>query len=480
VLALAACLVFMRALGHGYVWDDTTVQTRQVAHMDTVGKILFPPPHLPQIAHRYYRPVVFASFRADTWLADTVSSPDSRDGTTTFVLHASVVLWHAVTTVLVFVFARELLHAAEERIRKSVPWVAGLLFAVHPVHVESVAWIAGRTDVICAAFVLASATAYLRARRIGNAIALASSAVLAFLGMLSKEPAIALLPLLPLLDLAAGREAGSPSGPVWQRRRWIGWAAVATAAVAYFLLRYAALPRVDSEAALQIPAGAWTNAVAAFGWYVKKAVWPFPQQLFLDEFVGTAYVFVGCLAAGACVFLAARAIRRRRAGAWTVAAGLFSLTIAPSLLVVLTGYGETDVTERYLYLPSAGAAVLLAGALVTVAGRFSHRHALPALALAVAVPWAIATHVAAGVWESDATFWPAAVKDAPAHPVPHLWLGNVLLGQGDGEGALREYRFALERYPGPQGRARALHNIAVVHFKRRDYATAAEHYEAAT
>src|SRR5512139_4016754 len=131
---VAAVVAYLPATKNGFVWDDPLVLD-QLRQMHDWRDVWWPPAAVPKF---YYRPFIFLTFFLDRWLG----------GETPFAFHATVIVWHALVTGLVFLVARELLGAAHTL----EAGIAALLFAVHPVHVESVAWIAGRSDVIATAF----------------------------------------------------------------------------------------------------------------------------------------------------------------------------------------------------------------------------------------------------------------------------------------------------------------------------------------
>ena len=220
----------------------------------------------------YYRPLVSLSYYL-TWV---------QAGDAPRPYHLCNLILHATTTVLVFLVLMQLLAQR--------PWAAAtgaLLFAVHPVHAESVAWISGRTDVVCALLLLLSMLALLRLHPVDGTgasppttrswILMAASAVAFGLSLFAKEMAL----FWPgvLVAFAATRPPG-------QRRSWFGAAVLLAAAAApYLVLRLAvagttAPPmqwRID-----QLPAVALTFT-STLARYTGKLLPPFTAEPYIQN-----------------------------------------------------------------------------------------------------------------------------------------------------------------------------------------------------
>ena len=148
VAALAAA-VYVNALANGLVWDDPIVLDRQLRAFRTLGDLLVTPRNIPQYSPDYYRPLTTLSYLLDHAIG----------GSGPLMFHLSVVVFHVVTTFLVFRFGLALFSGAPVAVLAA--GIGAALFAVHPIHSESVAWGAGRSDVLACGFSVAAATAYL-------------------------------------------------------------------------------------------------------------------------------------------------------------------------------------------------------------------------------------------------------------------------------------------------------------------------------
>jgi hypothetical protein len=178
---------------------------------------------------RYYRPLVILSQAFDAMLW----------GVKPFGFHLTNVVLHGVNGYLLYRIARALDANAGAAV------CAGAAFVLYPWNAESVAWISGRTDVLCAVGTLGSLTCYLEARRTSGshrARLLAGAFTLFVLGLMSKEPAIA----LPLMIVAVDCCSGIHAGARWRSllRVLPSWAVFGALALGYLAVRAALLGNI--------------------------------------------------------------------------------------------------------------------------------------------------------------------------------------------------------------------------------------------
>ncbi len=438
VVILPAALAlgtFWPATRNGFVWDDPLV-LRQLRAIRSAADLVVVPPGIP---HTYYRPVVFLSYLVDRALG----------GEQPFWFHASVVLWHALASALLAAVARVLLARRRRGGGGEIAAVgAALLFAVHPVHVESVSWMAGRSDVIACTLLLAALLLHAGAAAHRSWL----GALLFFLSCCAKEVAVPAVVLFPLLDWSLDRR------PSWART----WPAL-VAAGAYLALRRAGLG-VASPPSVR---GSAVDCLGAFGFYAARVAFPFPQTLYADAVpvtpvtVGAALVAALCL--GAVLLWAGRGNRK----AAVFAAVWYALALAPALALAVVPVATAPVAERYLYVPSAGALLLAGGLLGEALSRRPHwsKRALAAVAgLALA-----GVGVCMGrnePWRDELAFWRAAAAQSRA-AMPQRELADAYFRRGDLRSAERAYLQALERPGPPEERAMALANLGNL-YRRED------------
>ena len=184
----AAVVLYAPALNGNLVWDDGIVQKDQMVAFHTLRDVFFFPRDIPQWGMAYYRPIVTLSYLADQALfgRNAMRGP-----------HAAVVLYHVLTTFFVWLLARQILRPY--RFAEWGAMVAGVVFAVHPIHTESVCWITGRSDTVAAMFLIPALMTALHYRDRCSIWALLLSPVLFLCAILSKEVALSAILVLPLL-----------------------------------------------------------------------------------------------------------------------------------------------------------------------------------------------------------------------------------------------------------------------------------------
>lgn len=525
-LALVGVLVYGNAPDNDFIWDDPIVFGQQLPYFDSFSNIFMPPPGIPQFGQYYYRPLIVVSYMADETLAARFWPQNEREAARRIVYHTTPVVYHALVTMLVFFlgwrFARS---GGCPRMTGIAAAAAGaLLFAVHPIHVESVAWMAGRSDVVCALFFLGSMLAYARFRARKSLVFLVVSTLSAFLAMLSKETGVGLVFVIPLLDLliepeekevvlsrAERREKARRKAPA-PRDLPLVWrlAPLALATVIYLVLRHQALAGMYTSVNPP-PKGQVFDLFGALGWYVFKFFWPPPQSAFVVGVPGGGFLVLGLLLVVATVVWGWFSWKKK--WPWRpelAAAGLFLAALAPSLAIVMFSISETQLAERYLYIPSAGLCLVVVFLLLRLGEAVLHNtsdmvRALPLLVVVLmALPAAGATRQRNDVWQSDLDFWTDTVEKAPDQGLPRLHLGIALSDTADSkdlmdryrkttgatqddktlaaqlnEKAIESYKEARLKYDDTEGRTKAHNNLGSLYIKLGRYSEAIPEFKAA-
>lgn len=380
-----AFVVYLGGLANRFAMDDLPliVQNPLVASWPGVWRAFTAPLWPPDMGGAMYRPLPLA-----TWVLD-----QRMDGAAWF--HLVNLLWHAGAAVTVAALARRL---ADDR----TGLIAGMLFAVHPVHVEAVANVTGRSEVMAAVFVVLAVIAALRWDSIGW------SAVCWALGMLCKENA-AVLPGLVVWGWWLGFARPSRRRMMAYGASWIVVGALYAAARAMALHPYEgfSLAPIFFEA----PAGAirWT-ALAALADVARLLVFPLTlradyspdeRTLILSPIDARVALGLACLAVwGALLALGWR--RGRRIEAFGLGwIGIAFLPVANFVFPV--GF---LVAERTLYLPSVGL-VLAAGAWLARSPRW------PILVTALVLLGGVRTALRVPAWRSNLAVTLNIMEDSP-------------------------------------------------------------------
>ncbi|MFI5396038.1 MAG: hypothetical protein ACHQ9S_10935 [Candidatus Binatia bacterium] len=480
-VVLLAAAVYANALANGLVWDDPIVLTRQLLAFRSLHDLIFLPRDIPQFSPDYYRPLTILSYLIDRAIA----------GTSPLMFHLSVVVYHVITTYLVFRFGLVLFGGRSMGTR-----MAGLgaaIFAIHPIHTESVAWGAGRSDVLACGFSLAAALAYFSERQTAAWRAVVAAA-LVLMAALAKETAVVFFVLLPLSDILLGRSAASPAPVVGraERRRQSGVVAasrrtpvlhyvpLAAALMLYVLARESVLGSVLG------PAGGLSidvipNIIGAIGHYTTKLVLPVWQSAYVSDLPTSpaALLAIGAMLAGAALGWLVAWRRGEREVVFLLV--WMGCTLAPSLAIVIK-IPAAPVAERYLYLPSVGYCVLLAYGIMRASAAIGSRNARTMLAAAVAVllcVGAAATLRRNAVWRSNLTLWEDTAAKNLTDGLPMRSLATAYQQLGDTARAGEYFRLALQRRNDALGLFTINNNLGSLAMMEKKLDEAERYYRAA-
>lgn len=365
-------------------------------------------------------------------------------GTTAWGWHLVNVLVHAGVTLLVWLVLKEVTN------REGVSAIASALFAVHPVHAESVAWISGITDPWLALFVLPAFYFYLRYRKDRRKRLMAAALGFYFLALLSKETAIGLPVVVAYCELVHFKDSRS------RRQRAIALTTMGALFVAptliYLLLRYHAIesfflrtnPRFTwGEALLTTPLASMkylTMLAVPAGYSLHHYTLPV-ESLSLAAFYGP----LALLAAAGVAILIGRSRALMFAAVW------FVVWMALPLAGLRVFDPQYSIQERYLYLPSIGFCLAVALGIEWLAERrlavLSGRVAAAMLLIAMVIALG-AVHLNQNlVWRNTVTLFQHIVATDPRSPLAHNELASVYYGEGRRQEAEAETRTALELDP---------------------------------
>jgi Tfp pilus assembly protein PilF len=453
VLLLAALGVFWGSLANQFAFDDQfhVVENERIRSLglDDLRALLVEPVYPGDL----YRPLVTLSHALTYRVA----------GDRPFAHHLVNVALHGIATVLVTALLSPLLGAGPA-------FVAGLLFAVHPIHAEAVANVSGRSELLAAVFGLLMVRLAVAGSSTPRRAALRAVGVFAccLLALLSKESAVTFLLLAPLVLVA---RLGMRPGLLASRRPL---AAAALAFLVYLALRIHALHGIVSPAyrphfldnpLVELPAPARiANATVLLGQYVRLILCPatlsadysYAVTQPVADWLAPRVVVDLALVAGLGLLALADLRRGRGIGfcaLWFLAAFAVTANVAFPL--------GTVFAERLAYVPSAGILGIVA---IVVAGLRPRVAAWAAVGLA-AVLLARTTVAESARWRDNATLHASQLERSGASAKTHLNLGMVLVEQRHfAEAAVRLTR-ALEIYP---KLAQAAYGLAIVAAEQGD------------
>jgi tetratricopeptide (TPR) repeat protein len=468
VLAFATLLVYLPVRDHGFIgYDDPEYVTdnRIVrAGLTWVGlKWAFTGSHVGN-----WHPLTWLSHMLDCQLFGV--EPGAH--------HLVNVLFHAANSSLVFLLLFRMTGAL---------WPAAMvaaLFAWHPLHVESVAWVAERKDVLSTFFGLLSLLAYVQyaskdARNARSAPREFAFCLLWFaLGLLAKPMLVTLPFLFLLLDywpLKRMNIGGGLSGlnlRILVLEKWPFFLLTIVSCIITFLAQRTEAV-VDLE---QHPLGArLANAIVAYVLYLVKMVWPADLAIIypLQRHIPIALVAGSALV---LLLLSWYIWRNRIARPYLIVGWLWFLgTLVP--VIGLVQVGTQAMADRYSYLPSIGVfmgAVYLARD-VTTGFRIKSAH-VAACAAVVLVACIVVTERQLTYWRDSIRLFARAISVTRDNDAAHIDMGVALEEQGRKDEALKHYLQALRINP---NRAQAHNNVANVLMTLGERDQAIRHYREA-
>lgn len=425
-------LAYLATIHFHFVYDDSP----QIIQNPTLTSWRFLPTFfkvsnwhflVPNWAGNYYRPVFMCWLLVNRMLW----------GLNPVLWHASALALHLLATWLAFAVARRIFHNEVQA------GFAALIFGLHPIHIESVAWISGATDPLMTVFVFAAFWAWLRGEESERSLWRTLSAVLYLLACLSKETAL----LLPLVIAAYFYFVRGQKGLRSVVATWLMYLAAAF----YLAARAIALHGLVHSMGVPLKWAALSVPVVLWG-YLRRLVWPFSLSLFYDTppVIGILQwrFWLPLLALVAIPFLAFRCRKR-----WPVV--VFALVwifvfMAPAILgLAIFPTGEW-IHDRYLYLPSFGLCLCLGNAFAKLRSErefFGLPAKSTAASLILAAVLSFATVWQEQYWANSLLLYMHAVNAAPQNVWAKYYLAGELLRRGDKMNARRLYEAALAIEP---------------------------------
>jgi len=466
-IAVAAFAVYLPTLGNGFTnWDDPgyVLKNSNLAPLD--GRFLT---------------WSFTTFRQANWHPLTWLSlgiDHALFGLAPWGYHLSNALFHSVTAGLVVLLVESLFATAlggSDGRSLAAAAVAGLVFAIHPLHVESVAWVSERKDVLCGFFYVLALLLYCRFIEHKRRTLYVSSLAAFALALLSKPMAVSLPAVLLILDVyPLHRLTRKTCVRVLTEK--IPFALLSAAFSVLTLIvqwRGGAIAPVGN---LGVGVRIW-GAERALAFYLAKTVWPtklapiYPldpaASPWRADFVAALVVVVGLTTAAVML--------RRRVPMMAALWSAFVVMLLPTLGLVQVG--SQAAADRYMYLPILAPAMAVAAVAVHVWQLQRWRlGAMTAGALAT-IALASSTVRQTSIWHDSATLWTWATEKQPGAAIAHYNLGEYLRSQGDLDGAVRCWQTAAAMAPWFSWPLNQLGNVAVLRGAIDD---ARAYYERAT
>jgi len=458
VLVAVTILAYRPAWHGGFLWDDDAyiINNELLTTPDGWQRIWFSLDSPSQ-----YFPLTYSTFRIEHALW----------GLNTTGYHWVNLLLHVGNALLVW--------AVLARLRVPGSWLAAVIFAIHPVQVESVAWITERKNVLMGFFFLLTLVAWIafvdkRTRRpwifyclalifyvlalSAKATACTLPAALFLIFWLQKKPITMrrLMQIIPFVVLGVGMGLLA----VWWERYHQG----TNRAVFIFLS--------PSERILVASRAVW--------FYLSKIFWPsnltfiYPRwNISTADLINYIWLLAGIVACVAIYFF-----KRYFGRSLEVAAAFFVATLSPVLgFIMLFTFRYTFVADHYQYLACIGPIALASAGIVTLCDKFAqYRTAIVSAALLVVAGLGTLTWRQAATYADIETLWRTTLARNPECWMAHTNLGLVLLQKGKIDDGIAHYRSALQMQPDSWD---AEYNLGTALLRRGQVDEAIQHCERA-
>jgi tetratricopeptide (TPR) repeat protein len=353
--------------------------------------------------------------------------------------HVTNVLLHAATVALLFLVLRQMTGALWRS-----AFVAAV-FAIHPLRVESVAWVSERKDVLSGLFFMLTIGAYVRYARRPRSLGSYGLVMVLFASGLMCKPMLVTLPVVLLLLDYWPLQRAAPAGKLALEKLPL----LALSAASCVLTLLAQSEAIQSTGTVSLPLRCG-NALASSMVYLGQMVWPaglalfypYPQKGLPAWEVGLA----GTLLAGLTVV----AWKERRRRPWLLVGWVWYVV----MLLPVAGFiqvGAQAHADRYTYLPQIGIYMAVTWLAAEWGARWLQhgpsRVALGSLmagiiAVLMFCAWKQTTH-----WQNNETLWTRSLACTTGNSVAHRNLGTTLLNKGRLDDAIVQYQEALQIKP---------------------------------
>lgn len=468
IMAVVCLGVYLNAVMNGFVGDDIGFVTGNLAIRDLANtwRFFFDSKGtlagytLPDYGALIYRPLRTLSYALD------------------YSLFGSWAPGYHITSIALHVFASALLYFVVAEIFKNYPvaFIASVLFALHPVHVEAVSWISSRADLLGFIFFCLSLLFYMR-RGLGESRPyLALAIVFSFLSYLGKETMVPLPGVIVLYDLICRNDAGLRETV---RKKIPAWVLFSVVMFAYLFLRYMMTGRMSLNQQGWWGGNPYSNFLMmtkAAAVYLRLLVLPVDLNLhYMISTVQTLFdakVLISAFTLLAYLALTVYFYFRQRAVCFALA--WFLLGLVPIANIAPISFSM--MAERYIYMASAGPIMAAAYGTYTLYKKAEHAspwggRVVAAATVVLLVAFSAQVIARNPIYKDEFAFCTAAVKSSPGSPPSWKGLAGQYMAKKEYAAALEHFGKAIELDP---FYAEAYMGIGVVYSKIGDWNKALE------
>jgi protein O-mannosyl-transferase len=455
--------VFSFSLKNSFVWDDVEVIEKNYYSLKSahIASMVIPKEQDKVIA--YYRPIVPISMVID-WNIWGLSS---------FGYHLSNVIFHSMSTVVFYFLTLIVLGEFRVDGKESMALLSSILFALHPMHVESVSWVAGRTDVLCGLFFFLAFAFHMLSYR--NMWLLVLSAACFLFSLLSKEVALA-FPIVALgFDLINHRRASYGITSIILR-----CVAYAGLVLIYFYIRgreFVSVPGLSSDSVQQSTHKIYQIwevlkvLLSSYLFYINKLVFPFDFNAFIGIVPGGLYYLVFSIFVIMILCIIGFISIKKREGITAFSIFWVLASLGPSSLIAIFNISSAPLAERYLYIPSAGYCMLIGCFIIEARKRIKTQKVVWALGFLLSLSYLFFSIQRQRVWKDNLVLWSDTSKKSPSFAIAHSNYGMALRDVGKTDEAIGELLVAInpEVKDTMRGRAATANNLGLAYIDKEDY-----------
>jgi Flp pilus assembly protein TadD len=400
-----------------------------------------------------WHPLTMLSLALDRTLFGSGLEPPWAGSAAAF--HFTNLFFHLAATVLLFLVLRRMTGCLWPS-----AWVAAL-FALHPLHVESVAWVAERKDVLSGFFWMVTLWTYVRYTEMPSWRRYVWVLLAFVLGLLSKPMLVTLPCVLLLLDYwplrrlpnSSAKQPGSSGETTTRPATVSGWWPLVREKLPLFALaglsslmalqsQYPLMPLEERPLSLRLE-----NAVVAYAVYMRKMVWPVDLAAFYPLSSSGWPVWEAAALAGLLLAITALAWWERSRRPYLIVGWLWYLgTLVPVIGLVQVGWQAW--ADRYTYLPLIGIFIMVAWGVRDLLRGWAHGwNVLVGLGTASVILCALLTRAQIYYWHDDFQLWKHTLEVTSDNDFAHDSMGVFLAAQHKRKEATREYQIAVAINP---------------------------------
>ncbi|MCC6152134.1 MAG: tetratricopeptide repeat protein [Candidatus Hydrogenedentes bacterium] len=434
LLAVATLAAFWPVFTLDFIRYDDTLYLTDNPHMKAGLTAEGARYALTRIVNGNYHPLTILSHQLDVSLFGF----DARGH------HAANLLFHLINVWLLFFVLAKITGSAWRS------FVVAAIFAIHPLHVESVAWVSERKDVLSTFFMLLTIAAYASYARSGRRTLLVLTAFCFALALASKPMPVTLPFVLLLLDrwplrrtLDSGPRVYLREVPALAVEKWPLFALSAASCVITYAIQSGAGAMRDLSAVSF--SQRTMNAVVAYGWYIWKTFVPTNLAPNYPFDAVSPWLFAICFVSLAAVTLLSIVWFRAHTSLFV---GWFWFLGMLVPVIGLVQIGDQAMADRYMYAPMIGLTIALVWLLPETITRKPRQRAAGVAAFSVlAVVLCMMTHSQTRLWRNTETIFMHTLRVSPQSSVAHKILGLEYAKRNDYETALRYFERANEFNP---------------------------------